>query len=144
MFSQISSRIEAAHSVMTHGHDRGVLRPRLHDLLRQALIDEDASGHARDREFLRRPDIDQFDLAAFQQLGSFARRDLQIFFHFLAPLDVFDEFIDVQPVIHGHGREQIRRLEAATAATTDVIALKQRALRGRKHGRHLLHCPRAG
>src|SRR5262245_19400107 len=44
MSPQISSCIEAAHSVMTHGDDRGVLRPRLHDLLRQALIDQDASG----------------------------------------------------------------------------------------------------
>jgi len=47
-------------------------------------------------------------------------------------------------MIHCDGRKRIQRLEAAAAAASDVIPLKQRALCRRKYGCDLLHGPPAG
>lgn len=129
MPTEVSSRIKAPHTVMTHRDDCGVFGPGLQDFLRKALIDQHASGDACECIFLGRTHVEELDFALFQQLGSFAWCDLQIFFHFLAPFDVFDEFIHVSAMIHSHGSKRIRWLEAATAAPTNVVFLKQRPLR---------------
>ena len=141
MPAKISSGIEAAHAVMADRNDRCVPGPGLHDLLRQRLIDQNAAGDMRDLIFLGATHIQQFDSALPQQLSCFLRRDLDVLFHVLALPDVIDDLVHVQPVVELDGCQRVGWLEAATAAASDVVLLKQSTLRRRKDRCHLLHCP---
>src|SRR5437762_630010 len=104
-------------------------RPFSQNLLHRLLRHANRACKMNRIPFLARADVEEFDRGVFfQALSQFARGDLHLLVLRVARLEMLDHLLDVEIAIaRAKLLQGFARLEGATAAAADMIALEESA-----------------